>query len=98
MQVILAALNDIKYSYLQVINPLLTHSILVSLRELPDQLRTNKKLFKEIVNAISPDIPYAKIGANASIKGFHKRSDCVELMRKTLKSEQAQLIFDRKFI
>ena len=43
---VLAALSDIKFAYVEQINPLLARPILQRVRELPDRLRTNKTLFR----------------------------------------------------
>lgn len=69
---ILSALSDIKYSYVEQINPLLSSNILKLVRNLPDELRTNKHIFKNIVNSISPDVPYANTGSNADVKDVLK--------------------------
>jgi hypothetical protein len=95
---ILAALSDIKYSYVEVINPLLSKLILQRVRELPDHLRTNKSLFKEIVHAISPNVPYASKEANATPKDLLKKKEIVELIKAKLQSEYARQIFGTEFI
>jgi asparagine synthase len=95
---ILAALSDLKYSYVETINPLLARSILHRVRELPDRLRTHKALFKEIVNSVSPDVPYAKEDANENLHSVLRRREIVELMRNRLQSEGAKSVFDRAFL
>jgi hypothetical protein len=95
---ILAALSDIKYSYVDVINPLLAGSILHRVRELPDRSRTDKALFKEIINSVSPNVPYAKEGANASANSLLRKREIVELMRNEIQSGAARRIFNRHFL
>jgi hypothetical protein len=95
---ILAALSDVKYSYVEVINPLLARSILHRVRELPDSSRTNKALFKEIVNSVSPNVPYAKEGANANPNSLLRKREIVELMRNEIQSEGAKRIFNSQFL
>lgn len=95
---ILAALSDIKLSYVEVINPLLARSILHRVRELPDRLRTHKALFKEIVNSVSPDVPYASEGANENLNSVLRRREIVELIRNKLQSNGAEGIFKRDFL
>jgi len=63
-----AALNDLKLSYVEIINPLLSKRIIHQVRQLPDHMRTNKYLFKEIVRDLGPNIPYAKLPAITSRK------------------------------
>lgn len=48
--VILSALSDLKLTYLEVVNPLLSRRILQCARELPDRLRSQKALFREVVH------------------------------------------------
>lgn len=57
---VLAALTDLKLPYVEVANPLLSRRIIHIVRMLPDELRTDKRLFKDIVTAWSPPIPFAK--------------------------------------
>jgi len=56
----LAALNEIKCSFVEVINPLLSRKIVDLVRILPARLRTEKRLFKEIFGEMSPPIPLAE--------------------------------------
>ena len=47
----LAALTDLKTAYVDVGNPLLARSVLDCVRALPDELRTDKRLWREFVGA-----------------------------------------------
>lgn len=60
-----AALSDLKFPYVEVINPLTSRRILQQVRRMPDALRTGKSLFKQIVRAGDHGIRYAK---NPAIK------------------------------
>ncbi len=72
--VVLAALNDLKLPYVEIYNPFLNHRIIEFVRILPDRFRTNKYLFKRIVDLLSPDINYAKENAlNEPENIFNKR-------------------------
>lgn len=95
---ILAALSDIKYSYVEVLNPLLARAILHRVRELPDRSRTSKALFKEIVNLISPGVPYAKEDATANPSSLLRKREIVEFMRNEIQSGAAKRIFNREFL
>ena len=55
-----AALNDLKLAYVEVAHPLLTRRIVEAVRTLPDELRTDKKLFRERVLARVPPVPIAR--------------------------------------
>jgi hypothetical protein len=61
--VMLSSLNDPKTSYIEVVNPLLSRSIIYQVRSLPDHLRHDKKLFRNIVSGLSPDIGFATSAA-----------------------------------
>jgi hypothetical protein len=95
---VLAALSDIKCSYIEVVNPLLARSILHCVRELPDRSRTNKALFKEIVDSVSPEVAYAKERATASPESLLRKDEVVELMRNEIRAEAAERVFDRRFL
>jgi hypothetical protein len=63
---IFAALSDLKLSYVEVIQPLLSRRIVEQVRTLPDAFRTDKRLFKKVVKKMSPSVPFAKDVAIAS--------------------------------
>jgi hypothetical protein len=88
----LAALSDLKLSYIELINPLLSRRILNRVRELPDHLRDDKALFKDIVNSISPDIPYATKGATAAPEDILRKAATVDLMQEILHACPRELI------
>jgi hypothetical protein len=96
--IVLAALNDLKLPYVEIINPLLFKKIIYKTRQLPDKLRTNKVLFKKVVNAISPDIEYATSGANPSVKNILGSAEMVELLRIELTSPSSTAVFPVSFI
>jgi hypothetical protein len=56
---LLAGLTDVKTAYVEVGNPLLARSVLECVRALPDALRTEKCLWREIVGAQLPDVALA---------------------------------------
>ena len=98
MPIVFAALNDLKLSFVEVINPLLTREILCMVKTLPDDLRTNKRLFKEIMNEISPDIEYATSDATATIDNiFNNRDICKEIISE-LELEKNGSVVPKEFI
>lgn len=60
---VLAALSDLKLPYVELINPLLSGSIIERIKTLPDRSRTDKALFRQIAKSLSPGIPYATSSA-----------------------------------
>jgi hypothetical protein len=55
----LAGLTDVKTAYVEVGNPLLARSVLECVRALPDALRTEKRLWRELVGAQLPEVALA---------------------------------------
>ena len=93
-----AALSDLKLSYVEVINPLLSKSILKQVRQLPDHLRSEKLLFKKIVMDISADIKFATQRADASPTNILMENQFVNLMRNELNSIDARVLFPDDFL
>ena len=95
---ILAALSDLKLSYVEQLNPLLSGEILNKVRELPDNLRTEKKLFRKIVLALKPKMEFAKSGANAAPGDILSNPEFIVLLQKELSSDNARALFSRDFL
>jgi hypothetical protein len=89
----LAALTDLKTGYLEVGNPLLTRSVLTCVRALPDELRTDKRLWLEIVAAQLPQIPLARRVAIPSVTDFLTDRPVLELLQDELASQRALALF-----
>jgi hypothetical protein len=94
----LAALSDLKFSYVEQINPLLSRSILNRVKEMPDRLRTDKILFIKIVNAITPKIPFANKRADALSKDILRKGPVVELLYETLQCDYSHKLFSSGFL
>ena len=95
---ILAALSDIKLSYVEVISPLLSRRILECVRVLPDELRTNKELFKEVAQAFDIGVPYATAGANEDRRNIFRTDGMVQLVKGALQSAFAKDLFGGAFV
>jgi hypothetical protein len=95
---VLAALSDIKLSYVEQITPFLSKVIIDQVRKLPDDLRNNKELFKEIVDTMGPDIPYATTQATPSLARVLRRRDIVELFKSKFESAPAIRLLGRDFL
>lgn len=94
---ILAALSDIKFSYIEQINPLLSKTILNVVRKMPDSLRTDKTLFKEIVNTVGPNISIANKGANANSDDILRDKRMVDLLKCEIKGSYANNLLGAEF-
>lgn len=95
-----SSLSDLKLSYVELINPLLSRKILQQVRQLPDHLRTKKALFKKIVTSLSPRVDFATkdSGANASLKNILRQKKITNLLKKELSSNNAKSIFPAEFL
>lgn len=90
--VYLAALSDLKLSYVEQMNPLLSRKILTVFRHLPEHLRTDKSLFKRIVARIGPPCEIADAKATASSENILSQRGMVEALRSEIDSERARLL------
>jgi len=88
--VYLAALSDLKLSYVEQVNPLFSRKILTVFRCFPDHLRTDKSLFKRMVTNMCPDIKIANAKATASTENILRQRTVVEILRNKLDSERAR--------
>ncbi|CAZ97902.1 hypothetical protein [Zobellia galactanivorans] len=95
---ILAALSDLKLGYVEQATPFLSNKILELARSTPDNLRTKKKLFKEIVNSFEPKLEYATQGANENYTSTLKKQEVVEVLKAMLVSSDAKKIFPTPFL
>jgi hypothetical protein len=85
----LAALTDLKTAYLEIGNPLLARSVLECVRAMPDELRTDKPLWREIVEAQLPDVALAKRVAIPSVTDFLTDRRVLELLLDEVSSAHA---------
>lgn len=95
---LLAALSDLKLSYVEQVNPLLSKQILQQIRKLPGHLRTEKSLFKKIVVSLSPKIVFASQGANAKPSDILKQKQFAELLIQELSSKDSIELFPKELI
>ena len=95
---ILSALSDLKLSYVEQISPFLSKKILYTVRQLPDRLRTEKKLFKKIIRSKSPKVDFATSSANASTNDIFQEKRMVDFLKGELSSVNAKKIFQPEFL
>jgi asparagine synthetase B (glutamine-hydrolysing) len=81
---VLAALSDLKLSYVEVINPFLAKSILKAVRHCPDASRTKKAAFKAVAERLNPSLDYAKSNAISSPKQILARPALVKYVHGCL--------------
>ncbi len=85
---ILGALGDLKLPYVEIINPLISGSLVELVRDLPDNLRTSKALFRHVAQSLSPNIPFATSIALQSAADILKWPPVVELLDDSLSSNR----------
>jgi asparagine synthetase B (glutamine-hydrolysing) len=57
---VIGPLNDLKFGYVDVVQPLVSRCIVEQVRGLRDELRTDKRAFKSIVEEVPLDVPFAR--------------------------------------
>jgi hypothetical protein len=90
---LLAGLTDLKTAYIEVGNPLLARSVLDCVRAIPDELRTDKRLWREIVRAQLPDVALATQVAIPSLTDFLRDRGVLALLLDELASERSASVF-----
>ena len=98
LPVLIAGLTDLKVAYVEQICPLLSKRTLSVIREVPDQLRTNKSLFKDVLADLNVNIPYATSDAIADPGNILKSENAVRLLREYLGGEHLRELFDPSFL
>ena len=95
---VMAALNDLKLPYVEIMNPLLSRRIIYQVRRLPDHLRTYKRLYKAIVRSLSPELDFAKQSALGSSQDIFRSRQVVELLEAELSSTYVSPILPTEFV
>jgi len=81
------------------LNPFLSRRIAIIIREIPDKLRSDKKLFKEIMSSLNPKgIPFSKKDSNTLLKDAVKKQEFVDLIKNELSSNYAEKFFPKSFL
>lgn len=96
--VVMAALSDLKYSYVEEIKPWLSRRILREVRRLSDKSRTEKRLFAELINRLGPDIPIARSAANPSRADILRQPRIAQLLARNLRTKRARSLFPPEFL
>jgi hypothetical protein len=98
LPVILAALNDLKLSYVEIVNPFLSRKIIHQVRKMPDHLRSSKVLYKNIISSISPKINIAKYRSLEYPKKILKSKEIIKFFESELHSEHVNYILPDELI
>jgi hypothetical protein len=95
---VMAALTDLKCAYVEVVNPFQSRSIVDYMRTVPDSLRLGRKPFMDVVNPLSPPIPYAERAAIDTSLDVFKSKPVVDMIIGELGSPRAAAIFPEKVL
>ncbi len=95
---VMAALTEIKASYVEVMNPFLCRCVIEPLRGFPDRLRSDKRLFKKIVKPMLGEIETAKSYGNASLSTILSAGRVVDELSAELESEYCRQLFSDEFV
>jgi asparagine synthetase B (glutamine-hydrolysing) len=87
--VMLAALNELKSPYVEIVNPLLCRRIVELARTMPDRLRTNRNFYRKLICKMGPRIPFATHSAIAEPKQILGAPMFVDFMREELEAPSA---------
>lgn len=90
---LLAGLTDLKTAYVEVGNPLLSRSVVDCVRRLPDDLRTDKRLWRDVVAAQLPDVGLATSVAIPTLLDFLSEARVCDRLLAELDSELAASLF-----
>jgi hypothetical protein len=94
----LAALNDLKLTYVEVVNPLLSKRLLSVVRRMPDELRSEKLVFKQIIRSKLPEIPFAERPAISSQAGILQDKRVRDYLAQRLDSDKARSLLPAEII
>ncbi|RJQ54029.1 MAG: hypothetical protein C4530_17210 [Desulfobacteraceae bacterium] len=94
----LSALNDLKLSYVEIMNPLIFRRIVERVRKLPDRLRTEKILLRKIVERRTPNVPFAKYPAIDLRRDYLKGKEVREFLNDQLFSAPCRTVLPHSLI
>jgi hypothetical protein len=80
----LAALTQLKTSFVELLNPLLARPLLRLARSLPGHLYVGKHAFKKVVERLSPSIPFARTTAIPPPRDVYRTAEARAFLRQVL--------------
>ena len=89
----MAAFNDVKCAYAEVVNPLFARTVVTTASELPDELRHLRKGFERVVDGLVPDVPFAVRGADEPLDRSLARGPVQAELLRELASADARQVF-----
>jgi len=92
----LAALNDVKGRYVEVVNPLLSRRMIGALHELPDELRAYGRVYNQVVDGESRPIPYSRFNSTLAVDECLDDPALVEVIVRELSSARVERVLDKE--
>lgn len=96
--VALAGLTEAKTGFVEVINPLQSHTLVNLVSKLPSKLRDNKALLVETVHKFGPSVPFASIREADEQMRFLRSPETVAILRRGLDTDAARAILGNTVI
>lgn len=93
LPVCMAAFNDVKCAYVEVVNPLLARGVVTVTTELPDELRRLRCGFERVVDGLVPDVPFALRPADEPLTRYLARESVEAELLAELSSDDARQVF-----
>jgi hypothetical protein len=94
---VLSALTETKSAFVEVANPLLSRQALAVACGLPDALRLDKALFREVVEEAVPDLPFAREIGGRTMADVLRQPEVRRLLSASLAEPSARLAFGARF-
>ncbi|MCF1750128.1 hypothetical protein [Mariniradius sediminis] len=98
LQNLISCLGELKCSYVEQIVPLLTKNILKATYLMPDENRTNKIVWRKIVEGFEPRIEFASSAAIANTENIFHSEKVVSFLKAYLSSHKNNEMFDEGFM
>jgi hypothetical protein len=94
----LSANAELKFGYVEIVNPLINRTMVATEWSMPDSYRTERVVYKAAVKSMSPDVPEATRLSIASHKNLVRSVPFVKLIREELQTPQAEALFGKEFV
>ena len=94
----LQALTETKSAFVDIVNPLMSRRALAVSCALPDDLRLDKALFREVVRDLVPDLPFARDHGGVTVPEVLNRPEVRRMLAASLASETAREVFGAPFV
>ncbi|MBK1631871.1 hypothetical protein CKO31_14230 [Thiohalocapsa halophila] len=92
-----ASLDDIKFAYTEVVNPLLSRPVVETFQQLPEHMRTHKRVFRHIVEQMFPGVPFARRDSVQHIGSIARQSDVKTFLADKLRAAGGDSILPVSF-